>query len=63
MFSDVKEIRVVNLQTWSRHLRPVQISYIYIPIKTAPVVYWSEFLATDPEVPGSIPGANRFSEK
>jgi hypothetical protein len=24
---------------------------------------WSEFLATDPEIPGSIPGANRFSEK
>jgi hypothetical protein len=23
----------------------------------------SEFLATDPEVPGSIPGATRFSEK
>jgi hypothetical protein len=22
----------------------------------------SEFLATDPEVPGSIPGATRFSE-
>jgi hypothetical protein len=28
-----------------------------------PVIYWSEFLATDPEVPGSIPGATRFSEK
>jgi hypothetical protein len=30
---------------------------------TTSVVYWSEFLATDPEVPGSIPGATRFSEK
>jgi hypothetical protein len=29
---------------------------------TASVVQ-SEFLATDPEVPGSIPGATRFSEK
>jgi hypothetical protein len=29
---------------------------------TASVVYWSEFLATDPEVPGSLPGATRFSE-
>jgi len=29
---------------------------------TASVVYWSEFLATDTEVPGSIPGATRFSE-
>jgi hypothetical protein len=27
------------------------------------VVFWSEFLATDPEVPGPIPGATRFSEK
>jgi hypothetical protein len=24
------------------------------------VVYWSEFLATDPAVPGSIYGATRF---
>jgi hypothetical protein len=24
---------------------------------------WSEFLATDPEVPGSISGATKFSEK
>jgi hypothetical protein len=30
---------------------------------TASVVYWSEFLGTDPEVLGSIPGATRFSEK
>jgi hypothetical protein len=30
---------------------------------TASVVYWSQFLATDPEVPGSIPGATSFSEK
>jgi hypothetical protein len=28
-----------------------------------PQVWWSEFLATDPEVPGSIPGAARFSER
>jgi hypothetical protein len=26
----------------------------------ASVAYWSEFLATDPEVPCSIPGATRF---
>jgi hypothetical protein len=30
---------------------------------TASVSQWSEFLATDPEVPGSILGATRFSEK
>jgi hypothetical protein len=29
---------------------------------TASVAYWSEFLAANPEVPGSIPGATRFSE-
>jgi hypothetical protein len=29
---------------------------------TASVVEWSEFLAADPEVPGSIFGAARFSE-
>jgi hypothetical protein len=31
--------------------------------KTASVFKWSEFLATVPEVPGSIPDATRFSEK
>jgi hypothetical protein len=30
---------------------------------TASVVEWPEFLATDPEILGSIPGASRFSEK
>ena len=33
------------------------ISYLIV---TAPVVKWSEFLATDTEVLGSIPGASRF---
>ena len=31
--------------------------------KTASVVQWSEFLATDTEVSGLIPGATRFSEQ
>jgi hypothetical protein len=30
---------------------------------TASVVWWSQFLARDLEVPGSIPGTTRFSEK
>jgi hypothetical protein len=30
---------------------------------TATVVWWSEFLATDPEVLGPILGVSRFSEK
>jgi hypothetical protein len=29
---------------------------------TASVGWWSEFLSANPEVPGSIPGATRFSE-
>jgi hypothetical protein len=29
---------------------------------TPSVVWWSEFLVTDPEIPGSISGASRFSE-
>jgi hypothetical protein len=35
----------------------------YLRLETASVVYWSEFLATDPEVPGPIPGPTIFSEK
>jgi hypothetical protein len=31
--------------------------------RTASVVWWSEILATSPEVPDSIPGATAFSEK
>jgi hypothetical protein len=31
--------------------------------RTASVVWWSQLLAIDPEVPGSIPGATTFSEK
>jgi hypothetical protein len=38
--------------------------FIYFgKIVTASVVKWSEFLATDSEIPGLIPGATRFSEK
>jgi hypothetical protein len=33
------------------------------PSETSSVVELAEFLVTDPEVPGSIPGATRFSEK
>jgi hypothetical protein len=29
----------------------------------ASVVFWSEFMATNPEVPGSITGSTIFSEK
>jgi hypothetical protein len=36
---------------------------VIVPEATASVVEWSEFLATDPEVPGSIPGTSRFTKK
>jgi hypothetical protein len=39
-----------------------QFASIDITLYTACVVWCSEFLAADPEVPGSIPGHARFSE-
>jgi hypothetical protein len=40
------------------------LPFLFLVIqKTASVVLWSEFLATDPEVPGSISSPTRFSEK
>jgi hypothetical protein len=44
-------------------LKVSEILSDYMLSSTASVVWWSEFLATDPEVPGSIPGPNTFSEK
>jgi hypothetical protein len=40
-----------------------KICLVYVMLATASVVWWSEFLATDPEVPGSIPSPTRFSAK
>jgi hypothetical protein len=34
---------------------------VFVLSWTASVAWWAEFLATDPEVPGSIPGTTRFS--
>jgi hypothetical protein len=42
----------------------VFVAYLLVAVfqyATASVVQWSKFLAT--EIPGSIPGATRFSEK
>jgi hypothetical protein len=39
------------------------ILYRTVPTETAVVVWWLEFLATDSDVQGSIPGASRFSER
>jgi len=33
-----------------------------LTLRCAVISKWSEFLATDTEVPGSVPGATRFSE-
>ena len=40
----------------------IVVVIVVVVVGTASVVWWSEFLATDTEVPGSIPGATRFSE-
>ena len=53
---------------WSRISRSDQRSYINArshasgAVSEILVKYGSEFLATDTQVPGSIPGATRFSE-
>jgi hypothetical protein len=41
----------------------LKYDFVRFDVLTAFVVWWSEFLATDLEVVGSIPGASRFSEK
>jgi hypothetical protein len=48
-YSEIKEVNV-------------SITQGYIIPLTSSVAYWSEFLATDSEVLGSIPGATRFPE-
>jgi hypothetical protein len=49
------------------HTNTCTNSHIFIlssgSVGAASVVLWSEFLTTNPEVPGSIPSAFRFSEK
>jgi hypothetical protein len=56
-------LKAIEPYTHSQH----KLKYIYEDLlsllETASVVYWLEFLATDQEVPGSIPAAVRFSEK
>jgi hypothetical protein len=46
-----------NCSTFLRHVLSWNRS-----LSTASVVWWSKFLATDPKVPGSIPGSTRFSK-
>jgi hypothetical protein len=46
----------VNVQDWFILLKFKNL----VHIRTVSVVWWSEFLTTDAEVPGSIPGDTRF---
>lgn len=49
--------------SWDKALQSHGI-YLQLGIhKTASAVLWAEFLAIDPEVPGSIARATRLSEK
>jgi hypothetical protein len=60
---DNGEITSAGMRTVQRCGVVHQNNFFVLSISwTASVVYWSEFLAADPEVPGSIPGAARFSE-
>jgi hypothetical protein len=44
--------------------RPYLTELQYLTLSSVyPMSNWSEFLATDPEVPGSIPVATRFSRQ
>jgi hypothetical protein len=44
--------------------RKITVNYLSaIPSETAYVVYWPDFLVTDPEVRVQFPGATRFSAK
>jgi hypothetical protein len=59
-------IKMSLCSTWSRQIKLIftyQIMWINKTLFCASVVWWSELLATDPEVPGLIPGASSFSEK
>jgi hypothetical protein len=50
---------ILRIKGW---WRIVEQNFWQCPPNTACVVYWSEFLATDAEISGSIPGATRFWE-
>jgi hypothetical protein len=46
-----------------RYLHVYYTFFSRIPFYHASILSWSEFLATDPAVPDSIPGATTLSEK
>jgi hypothetical protein len=53
-------------RVFSGYVNVIQLCNFYVDVaysRTASVIYRSDVLTTDPEVPGSIPGATRFSEK
>jgi hypothetical protein len=71
-YAGLSVVRTIRLWSYSMnlggsaHIGSVYLMFHWCPYrfnKTASVVQCSEFLATDPEVPGSIPGATRISEK
>jgi hypothetical protein len=55
MFYTSVDSGIIKPGTW----HPPPIADIFLSFGR----FTSEFLATDPEVPSSIPGATRFSEK
>jgi hypothetical protein len=55
---DISDVIWAHTHSFSKY--EAKIADYYVCCSTASVVTWSEFLATDTEVPGSIPGATRF---
>jgi hypothetical protein len=55
--------RSVKLVSESRSRESIHSPSIRIHGMTASVIKWSEFTATNSEIPGTIPGATRFCKK
>jgi hypothetical protein len=61
-----KDYMYLMMATIGRNIQCMERHGVFIPglcqLRNYSVIYLSEFLAANPEVPGPIPGATRFSE-
>jgi hypothetical protein len=51
------------LKYYVLHITSVLNSHFIYFLLTACVILWEDFLTTNPDVPSSVSGVNRFSEK
>jgi hypothetical protein len=61
--SHTNQLHPVCKQCYNKYTSRFEILKAMVMGRISSVVWWSGFLATDPEVLGSIPGSTRFSEK